>query len=472
MTKEELPAEIGKYTRLALIGEGGCARVFQAFDPELERWAALKLLSPRFSADATMREQFFTEIKVQAGLNIPGIVKVFDCGSSPHGLYYSMELVTGASLEKYCWDNHLTLRKKFSLLGEVAAIVDKLHRKGMLHRDLKPRNIMIDEYGQVKLLDLGLATMLEAEIKRPDNFRISGSPAYLPPEALRDKNVNSVTPAADLYSLAVTAYEIICGSLPYEVEFLSLPELFEVVNSETPKPMQTPFNEKIPRRAEKIILAGLSVNPAQRPSAAEFAKVMKDCSAAAGGILKPAARIAVAAIAAGIIYHLLASPGAETAIRKTAPDTGNAPPTIPEKTPVPVSGKITPPLPASGARTAPERKTFYRNSAPEDLRAEWRAVKNELAADSAFKGMGALYYSLPDKCLVCFRKNQTTIRSIDSRFESSGSLFREAGDVLTVELRKKSWDKPVLIFWMPVAGNADVLCPDDKIFNRKEGEKP
>jgi serine/threonine protein kinase len=314
--------------------------------------------------------------------------------------------------------------------------------------------------------------MLEDEIKLFDNFSISGSPAYMPPEALRDKNVNAVTPATDVYSLSVMAYEIICSSLPYEVDFLSLQELFEVVDNEAPKPMQNPFNEKIPRPVEKIIMEGLSVNPAKRPSAAEFARVMKESSETDGGISKLAAIIIVSAISAGIVYYLLSSPNNE-AVKTTAPDNGNVPQKLPLKEPVPVPAKTSPPAPAPvpAVRPAPVRKTFYRNSAPEDLRAEWQAVKNELAADSAFKGMGALYYSLPDKCLVSFKNGQTTVRSIDSRFESSGSLFREAGDVLTVELRKKSWDKPVLISWMPVAGNADVLCPDDKIFNSK-GEKP
>ncbi|MFA6716717.1 MAG: serine/threonine-protein kinase [Victivallaceae bacterium] len=342
MNKEERPAQIGKYTELVLIGEGGCAKVFEAFDPELERRVALKLLSPRLSADEKMREQFFREIKVQANLNIPGIVKVFDCGSSPHGLYYSMELVNGLSLEKYCWNNHLTLQKKLSLLGEVAAIVDKLHSKGMLHRDIKPGNVMIDEYEQVKLLDLGLVAMIEDEIKLIDDFQISGSPAYMPPEALRDKNVNSVTAAADIYSLAVMAYEIVCARLPYDVDFLSLQELFEVVNNEAPQPIYTPFNEKIPRKAEKIIMQGLSVNPADRPSAAEFAKAMKESSEVNGGILKPAAIILASAISAGLIYHLFALPDNEINVPQNAPvkKTFRLPPRKPHPQLLPKYGKF------------------------------------------------------------------------------------------------------------------------------------
>jgi serine/threonine protein kinase len=463
VNKTELPAEIGKYTQLSLIGEGGCARVFKAFDQELERSVALKLLSRRFSADEAMREQFFKEIKVQAGLNIPGIVRVFDCGDSPYGLYYTMELVNGTCLEKYCWDNHLTLQEKFSLIGDVAGIVGELHKKGMLHRDIKPRNVMIDEYGQVKLLDLGLVTLLEEEKSLINDFQISGSPAYMPPEALNDKKINSVTTAADVYSLSVMAYEIICVFLPYEVDFLSLKELSEVINSEIPKAMETPFKEKIPAKVEQTIKQGLSGNPAERPSAFELAKVMKAFSIEPKNSTasRVAALIVVSAISAGIVYHILSVPDEEVQNNVIAPR-ANKPPEI----------KAVEHKEKTAPKTIPQtpvvvKKTFYKNSAPDSLKSEWRALKNELATDASFKENGALYYTLPDKCIMIFKSGESILRSIDSRFERSGSFFYKSGDKLTVELKKNSWDKPFVISWTPVAGNADVLCPDDNIFKQK-----
>ena len=464
--KNELPNSIGKYIQLSLIGEGGCARVFKAFDPELERSVALKLLARRFSADEAMREQFFKEIKVQASLNIPGIVRVFDCGDSPSGLYYTMELVNGTSLEKYCWDNHLTLQEKFSLIGEVAGIVGELHKKGMLHRDIKPRNVMIDEYGQVKLLDLGLVTLLEDEKSLINDFQISGSPAYMPPESLNDKKINSLTTAADIYSLSVMAYETICVALPYEVDFLSLEELSEVINNEVPKAMETPFKEKIPPQVEQIIKRGLSANPAKRPSAFEFAKVMKAFAVEPGSsaAARIAAVIVVSAISAGIVYHILSIPDEEVKNRVIAPRANNKPPEISAVEPkVKTVSKAAP-------KTVPKapvvKKTFYKDSAPESLKPAWRNLKTELATDSSFKNSGALYYILPDKCVMTFKSGDSVLRSIDSRFESSGTLFYKSGDKLTVELKKNSWDKPVVIPWMPVAGNADVLCPDNSIFKK------
>jgi serine/threonine protein kinase len=459
--KTEMPNEIGKYTQLSLIGEGGCAKVFKAFDPELERYVALKLLSQRFNADEKMREQFFKEIKTQAALNIPGIVRVFDCGDSPHGLYYTMELVNGTCLEKHCWDNHLTLQDKFSLIADVAGIVGELHKKGMLHRDIKPRNIMIDEYGHVKLLDLGLVTLIEEEMTLINDFKISGSPAYMPPEALNDKKVNSITTAADIYSLSVMSYEIICVFLPYEVDFLSLTELSEVINSEAPKAMETPFKEKVPAKVEQIVKRGLSINPAERPSAFEFAKVMRNFSASNKNnvIFRLAAVVLVSVISAGIISHILSVPEKETENNIIEPPI-NIPPEV----------KIVEVKETPAPKIPVVRKTFYKNSAPEYLNSEWKALKHELATDASFKGMGALYYSLPDKCFATFKSGETTLRSIDSRFESSGSLFYKAGDKLDVEFKKNSWDKPVIILWIPVAGNADVLCPDNNIFNSKNGD--
>ncbi len=463
--ENQLPSEIGKYEQLSLIGEGGCAKVFKAFDPELERWAAVKLLSQRFNADEAMREQFFKEIKTQAGLNIPGIVRVFDCGSSPHGLYYSMELVNGICLEKYCWDTPLNLQRKFSLIGDVAGIIAELHKKGVIHRDIKPRNVMIDEYGHVKLLDLGLVTLLEDEMTLINDFQVSGSPAYMPPEAFNDKNVNSFTTAADIYSLSVMAYEIICGYLPYEVDFLSLQELSEVINNEHPRPMETAYREKIPSKVEQVIMRGLNVNPAERPAALEFAKVMNICSTErkVHNSSRVAAVLAVSAIAAGIVYHLLASPEAEIENNVAAPDIKTVPVTraIDIKK-IPAPKVVIPPVTVV-------HKPFYKNSAPETLKSEWKALKHELATDPSFKAMGALYYSLPDRCVITFKSGAMTLRSIDSRFENSGSLFYKSGDKLTVELRKNSWDKAVIIQWTPIAGNADVLCPDDNIFNLKKG---
>lgn len=466
VNKTEIPDSIGKYIQLSLIGEGGCAKVFKAFDPELERSVALKLLSRRFSSDEAMREQFFKEIKVQAGLNIPGIVRVFDCGDSPSGLYYTMELVNGTSLEKYCWDNHLTLQEKFSLISDVAGIVGELHKKGMLHRDIKPRNVMIDEYGQVKLLDLGLVTLLEDEKSLINDFQISGSPAYMPPEALNDKKINSLTTAADIYSLAVMAYETICVSLPYEVDFLSLEELSEVINNEPPKAMETPFKEKIPLQIEQMIKRGLSANPARRPSAFEFAKVMKAFAAEPGNgaASRIAAVIIVSAISAGIVYHILSVPDEEVKNRVIAPHVNNKAPEIRTVEPkVETASKTV-------SKVIPEtpvvKKTFYENSAPESLKPAWRALKTELATDSSFKNSGALYYILPDKCVMTFKSGDSTLRSIDSRFESSGTLFYKSGDKLTVELKRNSWDRPVVISWTPIAGNADVLCPDSSIFKK------
>jgi len=128
---------------------------------------------------------------------------------------------------------------------------------------------------------------------------------------------------------------------------------------------------------------------------------------------------------------------------------------------------------ASRIKTVPQvvvpvvRKTFYKDSAPESLKSEWKALKHELATDASFKESGVLYYTLPDKCVMTFKAGETTLRSIDSRFESAGSLFYKSGDKLTIELKKNSWDKPFVISWTPVAGNADVLCPDNSILNPK-----
>jgi serine/threonine protein kinase len=312
---------------------------------------------------------------------------------------------------------------------------------------------MVDEYGNVKLLDLGLVAMLEEEMSLVDSFKISGSPAYMPPEALGKRNINVMTTAADVYSLCVMAYEVISAQLPYDVDFLSLNELSEVVNNEKPHPLETPFKEKIPSHIEKIIMRGLNCHPGQRPSAGEIAEIMNSTVRSVGGkSMKIAAVIAVSTIAATIVYYLTVIDGeSESQL------------VISNPTPVAVQEKK--PVKAPDSKPYKTTKTFYENSYPAELRSEWEALKNELATDASFKKMGALYYKLPDKCLVKFKLGSAVLRSIDSRFEKAGCLFYDAGKKLTIEIKRNTWDKPKVYCWTPSAGNADMFCPGNK-FNK------
>ncbi len=470
--KQTVMDGIGKYRNLKLIGHGGSAQVYKAFDPELERNVALKLLSPRLNANADTREQFFREIKTQAQLNIPGIVRVFDCGECPEGLYYTMELINGESLDKYCWAHPLSMMEKLKIAGRIAGITAELHRQGFIHRDIKPGNIMIDEYSQVILLDLGLVMLLNNELSSSGDFQISGSPGYMPPEAFESGKVNSFTTAADVYALAVLTYEIICGTLPYDVEFLSLGELAEVITSEPPKSMKAMYDEAVPPELERLIMRSINHNPAERPSASEFQSTVNHCASImeAPGTQKGknnsftrfAAIIIVLAIAAGIIYYLLEikpkQPISKPAVR-TGITGGNSPaPVKPESNP------------KSQVFREPRiiRKTFFRDSAPADMKSQWESVKRDLATDPAFKNSGALCYQLPKKCTMAIKLKSDIITTVDSRLQETGNFYRKSGDVITIELKRNEWDKPIVIMWTPETGKADSLCLSSTIFEPTE----
>ena len=180
------------------------------------------------------------------------------------------------------------------------------------------------------------------------------------------------------------AYETICGFLPYDVEFLSLQELSEVINHERPRPMEAPYKEKIPSRVERIIMRGLNANPAARPSAAEFSKIMNDFSPEqrSRNISRLTAVAVVSLIAAGIVYHLLDSPEAELENKVAVPYVKP----VPGVKTIHVKKTDKPETPQPGVKAV--QKPFYKDSAPESIKSEWKELKNELATDPEFKGHG------------------------------------------------------------------------------------
>ena len=116
------------------------------------------------------------------------------------------------------------------------------------------------------------------------------------------------------------------------------------------------------------------------------------------------------------------------------------------------------------------QKAFYKNSAPEHLKQQWLALKSELTTDPAFKNMGALYYYLPEKCTAVFRSDKGVMRSIDSRFEKSGSFFYNSGRKVKIEIKSSAWNSPFSIDWESCAGSVDVLCPTKDSINQNTGD--
>jgi Flp pilus assembly protein TadD/tRNA A-37 threonylcarbamoyl transferase component Bud32 len=215
-----LPAEIAKHFPqleiLELLGQGGMGMVYKARQPQLDRFVALKLLSPELSRDPAFAERFNREAKALARLNHPNVVGVYDFGKAGDFYYLIMEYVDGMNLRQ------LEQARKRLSPEEALAIVPKIcdalqyaHDEDIVHRDIKPGNILIDTKGRVKIADFGLAKLVG---KQAENFQLTqarmmlGTPQYMAPEQFADPQ--KVDHRADIYSLGVVFYEMLTGELP------------------------------------------------------------------------------------------------------------------------------------------------------------------------------------------------------------------------------------------------------------------
>jgi serine/threonine protein kinase len=229
------PDFAGRYRIEEKIGQGGMGAVYRAFDLQLERPVALKVLIDTAAEDASARTRFFKEISVTASLTHPYIVPVYEGGIEDSRFYFTMELIEGSDLSQLCASGAIEPQRAIRLLRQVCAALQYIHKKGYIHRDVKPTNVLVwepgDEWESAKLADFGIVKALAEDsqlTKAPP-----GSIAYMSPEAIQWQ---PQTPLADQYALGVMAFEMLCGQRPFADEDLPLahcnepvPELVEVV---------------------------------------------------------------------------------------------------------------------------------------------------------------------------------------------------------------------------------------------------
>ena len=220
-TEVDVPARIGEYSITGVLGRGGMGTVYLAFQEQLEREVALKVLLPSFTADPTMRQRFRAEARATAALHHRHIVPIYDYGETQGRLYFAMERVHGLSLDK-----HIAQARRAGRLPlppeeasrRFAGVADALglaHRRRILHRDVKPGNILVGSDGTLALTDFGLAKALDQASARLTSKAggFLGTLHYSPPEQALGRDL---TPASDLYSLGVTLFEAVTGKLPLE----------------------------------------------------------------------------------------------------------------------------------------------------------------------------------------------------------------------------------------------------------------
>jgi serine/threonine-protein kinase len=235
--------------------------VYQATQLSLNRVVALKLLAPNLGDDPGFRARFEREGQVQAGLDHDHIVAVYEAGQSEYGLFLAMRLIPGPTLKHLILDGLLDPRRSVRLLAQVANALDAAHREGLIHRDIKPQNILIGERDHAYLADFGL-------IKAPDEARLTGTGQfigtidYVAPEQIQG---DPATPASDIYSLTGVLYECLTGEVPYPKPSEAATLHAHVMQ---PPPVLSERRPDLPPALDGVIAQGMAKDPWSRPSLA------------------------------------------------------------------------------------------------------------------------------------------------------------------------------------------------------------
>ncbi|MGE0711313.1 MAG: serine/threonine-protein kinase [Planctomycetota bacterium] len=236
---------IGRYELRSLLGQGGFGSVYRAWDPQNQREVALKLL---IAPDERARQRFAQEIRAAARLRHPGIVTLLDSGEDEGRPFLVTELVRGKRLDEVAED--LPLRRRVEVIRDVAIAVDYAHGEGVLHRDLKPQNVLVDERGQARLIDFGLARVA-GSARLTQEGEAFGTPAYMAPEQAGLARKLGVDERTDVYSLGATLYHALAGEPPFEGHG---PDLFLALFRDDPEPPSACSLDEIPPALDAICL--------------------------------------------------------------------------------------------------------------------------------------------------------------------------------------------------------------------------
>jgi len=262
---------LGRYHILEQLGEGGMAVVYKAYDTRLETDMAVKVirterLSPEILQKALKR--FEREAKVLAQLTHPNIVKVLDYGEYENEPYLVMPYLSGGTLKRMLKGKPIPWQEAVRLLIPIARALDYAHKRGMIHRDVKPSNILITDSGEPMLTDFGVAKIIdeEATMDLTGTSGTVGTPEYMAPEQVTSKSIDA---RADIYALGVVFYEMVTGRKPYQAD-TPMAVLFKHTSEPLPRPKN--FVLSLPDNVEQILIKVLAKKPEDRyQSAKEFA---------------------------------------------------------------------------------------------------------------------------------------------------------------------------------------------------------
>lgn len=263
--------EVGTYRIIEKIGEGGMGIVFKGIHTKLEQEVAIKELSPALSRDPAMRERFINEARIQARLIHANVVNILNYIEEGENVFLVMEFVRGETLEKRLLDRGEALPVQEALVTfmQVLDALGFMHSKGIIHRDMKPSNIMVTDDGKVKVTDFGIAKVMGEKGYTKTGTKV-GTMWYMSPEVIRGEEATALS---DIYSLGISLFQMVTGRVPFtgDSEYMIMKGHLE---EKPPSPWE--INSQVSREIGKVILRAISKDPKDRfQSAADFGAALR-----------------------------------------------------------------------------------------------------------------------------------------------------------------------------------------------------
>src|SRR5450759_234346 len=246
----------GRYEILQTIGQGGMGTVYKARDRELDRLVAVKVIRGELAHDAKTLARFKQELILARQISHKNVIRIFDLGTHEAAKFITMEFVDGRDLSSVLEERRFTAEEAARIVRHVCWALDAAHTENVIHRDLKPQNIMIDAAGRVLVMDFGLARSLETS-GLTQTGALLGTPAYMSPEQAKGATLD---PRSDLFSLGIIFYEMLTGTVPFKADNLWATVLSRT-QAEPPPPIA--IDPSIPRRLSEITAKCLAITPAR-----------------------------------------------------------------------------------------------------------------------------------------------------------------------------------------------------------------